>query len=162
MKNKEIIISCMVISRSSISVLHVTLKVSNSEQDWPSDWLVLIVSQCRTGKEKVPPQIAAWDIIKIVTLTSDGLASHLDQFTSKGVDFLKAVTQRTFVVKKISPIHSLGAIESVRVSSISFDVAWLVTVPLVTSMHYLDVPNAVVLLLNYRRTGDKQSLNNPS
>lgn len=152
----------MVISRSSISVLHVTLKVSNSEQDWPSDWLVLIVSQCRTGKKKVPPQIAAWDIIKIVTLTSDGLASHLKQFTSKGVDFLKAVTQRTFVVKKISPIHSLGAIESVRVSSISFDVAWLVTVPLVTSMHYLDVPNAVVLLLNYRRTGDKQSLNNPS
>lgn len=162
MKNKEIIISCMVISRSSISVLHVTLKVSNSEQDWPSDWLVLIVSQCRTGKKKVPPQIAAWDIIKIVTLTSDGLASHLKQFTSKGVDFLKAVTQRTFVVKKISPIHSLGAIESVRVSSISFDVAWLVTVPLVSSMHYLDVPNAVVLLLNYRRTGDKQSLNNQS
>lgn len=162
MKNKEIIISCMVISRSSISVLHVTLKVSNAEQDWPSDWLVLIVSQCRTGKKKVPPQIAAWDIIKIVTLTSDGLASHLKQFTSKGVDFLKAVTQRTFVVKKISPIHSLGAIESVRVSSISFDVAWLVTVPLVSSMHYLDVPNAVVLLLNYRRTGDKQSSNNQS
>lgn len=107
----------MVISRSSISVLHVALKVSNSEQDWPSDWLVLIVSQCRKGKKKVPPQIAAWDIIKIVTLTSDGLASHLKQFTSKGVDFLKAVTQRTFVVKKISPIHSLGAIESVRVSS---------------------------------------------
>lgn len=162
MKNKEIIISCMVISRSSISVLHVTLKVSNSEQDWPSDWLVLIVSQCRTGKNKVPPQIAAWDIIKIVTLTSEGFASHLKQFTSKSVDSLKAVTQRTFVVKKISPIHSLGAIESVRVSSISFDVAWLVTVPLVTSMHYLDVPNAVVLLLNYRRTGDKQSLNKQS
>lgn len=98
----------MVISRSSISVLHVTLKVSNSEQDWPSDWLVLIVSQCRTGKKKVPPQIAAWDIIKIVTLTSDGLASHLKQFTSKSVDSLKAVTQRTFVVKKNIPNSLFG------------------------------------------------------
>lgn len=98
----------MVISRSLISVLHVTLKVSNSEQDWPSDWLVLIVSQCRTGLNKVPPQIAAWDIIKIVTLTSDGLASHLKQFTSKGVDFLKAVTQRTFVVKKNIPNSLFG------------------------------------------------------
>lgn len=67
------------------------------------------MSQCRTGKKKVPPQIAAWDIIKIVTLTSDGLASHLKQFTSKGVDFLKAVTQRTFVVKKNIPNSLFGS-----------------------------------------------------
>lgn len=66
------------------------------------------MSQCRTGLNKVPPQIAAWDIIKIVTLTSDGLASHLKQFTSKGVDFLKAVTQRTFVVKKNIPNSLFG------------------------------------------------------
>lgn len=70
------------------------------------------MSQCRTGKKKVPPQIAAWDIIKIVTLTSDGLASHLKQFTSKGVDFLKAVTQRTFVVKKKYPQFTLWAQQS--------------------------------------------------
>lgn len=47
--------------------------------------------------------------MKIVTLTSDGLVSHLKQFTSKGVDFLKAVTQRTFVVKKIYPQFTLWA-----------------------------------------------------
>lgn len=52
-------------------------------------------------------QIAAWDIIKIVTLTSDGLASHLKQFISKGVDFFKSSYTTYICCKKKNIPNSL-------------------------------------------------------
>lgn len=41
------------------------------------------------------------------TLPPNRLASHIEKFTSEGVDSLKAVTQRTFVVQKKYIPHSL-------------------------------------------------------